>query len=98
MSASIYDYTDKSVPHAGYAAIVYGVINLVTGALAVLQSFSYHRPGGGGITDHEFASQQYLQHAPLFAAIAVFFSVVIAAVSGVLAFFIFRRSRFAIVA
>ena len=98
MSESIYDYTDKSVPHAGYAAIVYGVINLVTGAFSVVQYFIYHRPGGGGITNQDFASQQYLQHTPLLTAIAVLFSVFIAVVSGFLAVFILRRSRFAIVA
>ncbi|MBA2435885.1 MAG: hypothetical protein H0V54_12535 [Chthoniobacterales bacterium] len=36
-TTSLYDYTDKGVPHAGYAAIVYGVVSLVTGLLALLQ-------------------------------------------------------------
>lgn len=36
-SKSLYDYSDKSVQHAGYAAIAYGVISLVTGVLAWIQ-------------------------------------------------------------
>jgi uncharacterized protein YybS (DUF2232 family) len=47
---------------------------------------------------HEFLSEQYLQLTPLITAAAVVFSVIIAAISGVLAFFIFRRSRSAVVA
>jgi hypothetical protein len=97
-SRSLYDYSDKSVQHAGYAAIAYAVINLFGGVLAWIQYFLYHRPGTGGILNRDFASQQYLQHTPLMTAVAVGFSVVIAAISGVLAFFIFRRSRFAVVA
>jgi hypothetical protein len=97
-SKSLYDYSDKSVKHAGYAAIAYAAINLFTGVLAVIQYFIYHRPGTGGLISHEFVSQQYLQHTPLVTAISVGFSVIIAVISGVFAFFIFRHSRFAVVA
>src|SRR5439155_27324076 len=97
-SKSVYDYSDKSVQHAGYAAIVYAVISLFTGLLACIQYFLYHRPGTGGFISHDFVSQQYLQHTPLITAVAVVFSIIIAAISGVLAFSIFRRSRVAIVA
>jgi len=97
-SASLYDYSDKSVQHAGYAAIAYAVINLFTGLLAWLQYFLYHRPGTGGLISHDFVSQQYLQHTPFITAVALAFSVIIAGISGVLAFLIFRRSRFAVVA
>jgi hypothetical protein len=97
-SKSVYDYSDKSVPHAGYAAIAYAVINLFTGLLAWIQYFLYHRPGTGGILNRDVAAQQYLQHTPLTTAIALVFSIIIASISGVLAFFIFRRRRFAVVA
>lgn len=97
-SKSVYDYSDKSVQHAGYAAIAYATINLFSGVLAWIQYFLYHRPGTGGLLNRDFASQQYLQHTPLITAIAIVFSVIIAAISGVLAFFIFRRRRFAVVA
>src|SRR5437763_1833046 len=97
-SKSLYDYSDKSVQHAGYAAIVYAAISLFSGVLAWIQYFLYHRPGTGGLLNRDFASEQYLQHTPLITAVAIVFSVILAAVSGVLAFFIFRRSRFAIVA
>jgi hypothetical protein len=97
-SRSLYDYSDKSVQHAGYAAVAYAVISLFSGVLVWIQYFLYHRPGTGGILNRDVAAQQYLQHNPADTAAAVVFSVVIAAVSGVLAFFIFRRSRFAIVA
>jgi hypothetical protein len=97
-SKSLYDYSDKSVQHAGYAAMVYAAINLSSGVLVWIQYFLYHRPGTGGILNRDFASQQYLQHTPLITAVAVAFSVILAAVSGVLSFFIFRRSRFAVVA
>jgi hypothetical protein len=96
-TTSVYDYTDKSVPQAGYPAIAYGVISLVTGLFALLQYFLYHTPGQGGLLHREFASQQWLQHTPLITAVTVVFSVIIAAVSGLLAFGIFRRSRVAIV-
>ncbi len=85
------------MPHAGYAAIVYGVVSLFTGLLALLQYFLYHQPGSGGIANREFVNQQWLQHTPLATAITVVFSVILAALSGVLAFGIFRRSRFAVV-
>ena len=97
-SKSLYDYSDKSVQHAGHAALAYAAINLFTGVLALIQYYIYHRPGTGGFLGHEFATQQYLQHTPLLTAISLFFSVVIAAISGVLALFIFRHSRFAVVA
>ena len=97
-TTSLYDYTDKSVPQAGYAAIAYGVISLVTGLFALLQYFLYHTPGQGGFLHREYANQQWLQHTPLITAISVVFSVIIATISGVLAFGIFRRSRFSIVA
>jgi hypothetical protein len=97
-SKSLYDYSDKSAQHAGYAAIAYAAINLFTGLLAWIQYFLYHRPGTGGLLNRDFASQQYLQHTPLITAVAVVFSVIIAGISGVLAFFIFRRSRVAVVA
>lgn len=97
-SKSVYDYSDKSVQHAGYAAIAYGVVNLFGGVLAWIQYFLYHRPGTGGLLNRDFASQQYLEHTPLITAAAVGFSVILAAVSGVLAFLIFRRNRFAVVA
>jgi hypothetical protein len=96
-SKSLYDYSDKSVQHAAYAAIAYAVINLFTGLLALIQYFLYHRPGTGGFISHDFVSQQYLQHTPLITAVAVVFSVFTAAISGLLAFFIFRSSRVAIV-
>ena len=97
-SKSLYDYSDKSVQHAAYAAIAYAGINLFSGVLALIQYFIYHRPGTGGIINHQFVSQQYLQHTPLLTAVALAFSIIIAAISGVLAFFIFRHSRFGVVA
>ena len=96
-SKSVYDYSDKSVQHAGYAAMAYAAINLFGGLLALIQYFLYHRPGTGGILNRDFAAQQYLEHTPLITAVAVGFTVIIAAISGVLAFFIFRRRRFAVV-
>src|ERR1700730_11508098 len=97
-SKSLYDYSDKSVQHAGYAAIAYAAISLFSGVLAWIQYFLYHRPGKTSVLPDDFAAQQYLQHTPLSTAVAVAFSIILAAISGVLAFFIFRRSRFAIVA
>jgi hypothetical protein len=97
-SASLYDYSDKSVSHAGYAAIAYAVISLFTGFLSWIQFLLYHRPAPAGLLDHEFATQQWLQHTPLLTAIAVGFSVFIAVLSGAFAFGIFRRSRAAIIA
>ncbi|MGH8094291.1 MAG: hypothetical protein ACREIF_12600 [Chthoniobacterales bacterium] len=96
-SKSLYDYSDKSVQHAGYAAIVYAAISLFTGALALIQYFLYHTPGKGSVLPDDFAAQQYLQHTPLLTAVTVAFSIIIAGISGVLAFFIFRRSRVAVV-
>ncbi|MEO7167457.1 MAG: hypothetical protein ABI787_06865 [Spartobacteria bacterium] len=97
-SNSLYDYSDKSIPHAGYAAMAYAAINLFGGLLAVIQYFLYHRPGKGGSLYHQEANQLWLQHTPLLTAISVAVSVAIAAISGVLAFYIFRRSRFAVIA
>lgn len=98
-SKSVYDYSDKSVQHAGYAAIAYAAISFFSGLLAWVQYFLYHRPGkSGSVLPDDFAAQQYLQHTPLTTAVAVASSVTLAAISGVLAFFIFRRSRFAIIA
>jgi hypothetical protein len=96
-SKSLYDYSDKSVQHAGYAAIAYAAINLFSGVLALIQYFIYHRPGKGSIISDEFVSQQYLQHTPVFTAVAMAFSIIIAVASGILGFFIFRRSRFAVI-
>lgn len=97
-SKSLYDYSDKSVQHAGYAALAYAAINLFSGVLVLIQYFIYHRPGTGGIISHEYVSQQYLQHTPLLTAVAMAFTIIVAVISGVLAFFIFRHSRFAVVA
>ncbi len=96
--SSVYDYSDKSVPQAGYAAVVYAAVSFFGGVLAFIQYWLYHRPGTGGLINHEYVSQQWLAHTPLVTAVAVGFSVLIAAVSGFLAFGIFRRSRAAIVA
>src|SRR5438874_1062762 len=92
-TTSVYDYTDKSVPQAGYAAIAYGVVSLVTGLFAWLQYLLYHTPNQGGFLHREFANQQWIQHTPLVTTVTVVFSVIIAAISAVLAFGIFRRSR-----
>jgi len=97
-SQSLYDYSDKSIPHAGYAAVAYAAINLFSALLALVQYFLYHRPGTGGLLYRHEANHQWLQHTPYVTAIAVAFSVIIAAVSGILAFFIFRRRRFAVIA
>jgi len=96
-TTSLYDYTDKSVPQAGYAAVAYAVVSLVSGLFAFLQYYLYHTPGRGSVLPNDFAAQQYLQHTPLVTAVALVFSLIIAAISGVVAFFIFRRSRAAIV-
>ncbi len=95
-TTSLYDYTDKSVPQAGYAAIAYGAISFFGGLLALVQFYLYHTPAKGSVLPDDFAAQQYLLHTPLATAITVVFSVLIAAISGVLAFFIFRRSRVAV--
>ena len=97
-STSVYDYSDKNIPHAGYAAIAFALVSVFTGVLACIQYFLYHRPGTGGFQGHEFLGQQYLQHTPLVTAVVVASATIVAAISGVLAFFIFRRSRFAVVA
>ena len=97
-SKSLYDYSDKSIPHAGYAAIAYSAINLFGALLALIQYFLYHGPGTGGFLYRHDVNQQALQHTPFVTAVAVAFSVIIAAIAGVLAFFIFRRSRFAVIA
>jgi FtsH-binding integral membrane protein len=60
--------------------------------------FPVHRPGAGDFQRYEFLSQQYLQHTPLVTAVALVLTAILAATSGVLAFFIFRRSRFAVMA
>jgi len=96
-TTSLYDYTDKSVPQAGYAAIAYGVVSLATGLFAVLKYYLYHTPSKGSVLPDDFAAQQYLQNTPLVAAVSVVFSIIVAVIAGVLAFFIFRRSRVAIV-
>ncbi len=96
-SSSLYDYSDKSIPQAGYAAIVFALVSAYTGVLACIQYFLYHRPGTGGFQGHEFLSQQYVQHTPLITAVVVASATIVAAISGVLAFFIFRRSRLAVV-
>ena len=84
--------------HAGYAALAYAALNVFGALLALIQYFLYHRPGTGGLLNRDFASQQWLQHTPLMTAVAIAFSLLIAGISGALAFFIFRRSRFAVVA
>jgi hypothetical protein len=68
---SLYDYSDKSVEHAGYAAIAYAVINLFTGLLAWIQFMLYHRPRTGGFLHHDFVSEQWVQHTLLITAVAV---------------------------
>ncbi len=77
VTTSLYDYTDKSIPHAGVAAIVYGVIALASALLAWLQAALYARP------------------APIMAW--VIGSIIVAIISGILAFGLFRRSRVAVV-
>lgn len=37
-STSLYDYSDKSIEHAGYAAIVYAVVSTLTTGLAWFQA------------------------------------------------------------
>src|SRR5205823_12215160 len=97
-SKSLFDYSDKSILHAGYAAMAYAAINLFSALLALIQYFLYHRPGTGSVLYLQDVNQQWLQHTPFVTAVAVAFSVIIAAISGVLGFFIFRRSRFAVIA
>jgi hypothetical protein len=97
-SKSLFDYSDKSIPHAGYAAMAYAAITLFGALLALIQYFLYHGPGTGGFLYRHDVNQQALQHTPFVTAIAVAFSVIIAAIAGVLALFIFRRSRLAVIA
>ena len=97
-SRSLYDYSDKSIPQAGYAAMAYAIVSLLSGLLAWIQYFLYHRPGKTGWLDHGYSSQQWLAHTPAITVIAVGSSVLIAAISGALAYGIFRRNRAAIVA
>lgn len=37
-SSSLYDYSDKSIQHAGYAAIVYAVVSMLSTGLAWFQA------------------------------------------------------------
>ena len=97
-SKSLYDYSDRSVQHAGYAAVAYAAANLFGGMLAWIQYLLYHRPATNTVLPDDLTGQQYLEHTPLITAIVVGFSIIIAAISGVFGFFIFRRRRFAIVA
>jgi len=88
---SIYStFFDKEVPQAGYAAIAYAIIKLFSGLLGWIGFFD-ETTGGGG-------NQESFHHTPFVIAVAVGLSVIIAAIAGTLAFFIFRRSRFAVVA
>ena len=48
-SKSLYDYSDTSVQHAGYAAIAYAGVSLFGAVLSLIQHFIYHRPGTGGL-------------------------------------------------
>jgi hypothetical protein len=52
-STSVYDYSDKTIAHAGYAAIAFALVSVFTGALACIRYFLYHRPGTGGFQGHE---------------------------------------------
>jgi hypothetical protein len=97
MNSSLYDYTDKSVRNAGTAAIVYGVAALVSALLEWLQFFLYHRVSSGDSLDHSWLSQQWLEHTPGRSATALVVGVLAAAISGILAAGIFRRSKIAIV-
>jgi hypothetical protein len=86
---SLYSYYfDKEVPQAGYAAIVYAVLWLISGLLGWAQ---------GSLLHYDLVNEKELQHGPLIGTIAIVLSVIGASISGVLAFFIFRRSRVAIV-
>jgi len=78
------------VPQAGYAAIATAVIYLFT-RLIVWIDFNLY--AGTNTLLHNVSSE----HAPSVTAVTVD-AVIMAAVSGVLAFFIFRRSRFAVIA
>jgi hypothetical protein len=76
-TALLFNYRDKSISHAGIAAIVYGVIAIASALLAWLQSVLYARL------------------APVAAWLVG--SIMVAIISGALAFGIFRRSRVAVV-
>ena len=78
------------MPQAGYAAIATAVIYLFT-RLIVWIDFNLY--AGTNTLLHNVSSE----HAPSVTAVTVDV-VIMAAVSGVLAFFIFRRSRFAVIA
>jgi hypothetical protein len=43
-TTSLYDYRDQSIRHAGIAAVVYGVVAIVSVLLAWLQAILYARP------------------------------------------------------
>ena len=89
---SIYStFFDKEVPQAGCAAIAYAVI-LLWNALLWWIGFFNETPSGGGDTQESF------HHTPSITTGAVAPWVIMIAISGTLAFFIFRRSRFAVVA
>ena len=79
---------DKEVPQAGYAAIAFTVITLWTGLLRWIGFFN-ETPGGGG------GNQESFHYTPFVIAVTLGLNVII---FGTLAFFIFRRSRFAVVA
>jgi hypothetical protein len=96
MTSSLYDYTDKSVPQAGIAAIVYGVIALAGALLEWVQFMLYHTPQRSGGVNQSWLTEQWLQHTPARTAVALVNGVIIAVISGILAFGIFRRSKIAI--
>ena len=93
---SIYStFFDKEVPQAGYAAIAYAVIPLFNGLVRWMLwwiGFFNDTPGGGG------RNQESFHYTPFVTAVTVGLYVITSAISGTLAFFIFRRSRFAVVA
>jgi hypothetical protein len=97
LTSSVYDYTDKSVHHAGIAAIVYGIVALTSALFEWLQFFLYHRPSGSDLLDHSWLSQQWLEHTPARTAVAIVAGALIAAISGIFAFGIFRRNKIATV-
>ena len=77
----------------------YGVVNLFGGGLRVDSvTSSITGRAQGGFSTVILLHSSNLEHTPLITAAAVGFSVILAAVSGVLAFLIFRRNRFAVVA
>ena len=95
-STSLYDYTDKSVPHAGIADIVYAVILVGSLLLAFLQAKLYgdstpSQASGGGLPPQ---NDELVRRAP--ALSITIFDVALAVVSVVLALGIFKRSKTAI--